>query len=457
MRTFWRVMKWVLGIGAVVALVGGGAGLMVWPAVKKQIEKSRASARGELVRLSSIEPGELVRTVSAPAYLEATRRVQISARFSAQIVALPFEEGMQVRSGDIVVQLDDRDLRAQLASVEAGLKAEEARLEGARASYVNAVTEWERQSALHQTNDVSKQALDLAETEKNRTEASLRAAEAAIAIARANIDRVTQELRYTEIRSPIDGVVTQLNAKVGEVVVTGTMNNPGTVILEIADLSEMIVKAEVDESDIAEIRTGQRVRVSLNAYSEEEFDARVTKIALQRTRARDLSECFLVEGLMDLRGRTLLSGLTGSVDVEVETVKGVLLAPSQAVLDVRVDELPQEVVDGSAAIDKNKTFARVVYRIENGEAKATPVRIGPSDLRTTALVAGVDSGTRVIVGPYKALQSIKHGQKVRDEDEEKKAEDAKKAAPAGGEQSTAEGSGGTDSTSTASAEGKKSS
>lgn len=448
-------MKWVVGIGVVVALVGGGAGLMVWPAVKKQIEKSRDGARGELVRMAAIESGELVRTVSAPAYLEATRRVQISARFSAQIVALPFEEGMQVRADDIVVQLDDRDLRAQLASVEAGLMAEEARLEGSRASYVNAVSEWERQSALHKTNDVSKQSLDLAETDRNRTESSLRAAEAAVAIAKANIERVKQELRYTEIRSPIDGVVTQLNAKVGEVVVTGTMNNPGTVILEIADLSEMIVKAEVDESDIAEIRSGQRVRVALNAYSEEEFDARVTKIALQRTRARDLSECFVVEALMDLKGRTLLSGLTGSVDVEVETVKGVLLAPSQAVLDIRVDELPREVVDASAAIDKNKTFARVVYRLENGEAKATPVRIGPSDLRTTALVAGVDSGTRVIVGPYKALQSIKHGQKVRDEEAEKKAEDEKKK-PKAVEEASAEGAGGA-STSTAAAEGKKTS
>ncbi len=453
MRTFVRVLKWVLGIGVVVALIGGGAWLMAWPAVKKQMEKSRAGARGELVRLAPIESGELVRTVSAPAYLEATRRVQISARFSAQIMELPFDEGMQVRADDVVVRLDDRDLRAQLASAEASQKAEEARLEGARASYVNAVAEWERQSALHETNDVSKQALDMTETEKNRAEASLRAAEASVAIAEANVDRVQQELRYTEIRSPIDGVVTKLNAKVGEVVVTGTMNNPGTVILEIADLTEMIVKAEVDESDIAEIRSGQKIRVSLNAYSDEEFEARVTKIALQRTKARDLSECFLVEGLMDLKGRTLLSGLTGSVDVEVETVKGVLLAPSQAVLDVRVDELPREVVDASAAIDKNKTFARVVYRVEDGEAKATPVRIGASDLRTTALVAGVDSGTRVIVGPYKALQSIKHGQKVRDEEVEKKAEEEKNKKPA--DEKASEGA--KDTTATASADGKKAS
>ncbi|MGD9692832.1 MAG: efflux RND transporter periplasmic adaptor subunit [Phycisphaerales bacterium] len=453
MRTFVRVMKWVLGIGVVVALVGGGAGLMLWPAVKKQMEKSREGARGEMVRLAAIESGELVRTVSAPAYLEATRRVQISARFSAQIMELPFEEGMQVRADDVVVRLDDRDLRAQLESAEASQKAEEARLEGARASYVNAVAEWERQSALHKTNDVSKQALDMAETEKNRSEAALRAAEASVAIAKANISRVLQELRYTEIRSPIDGVVTTLNAKVGEVVVTGTMNNPGTVILEVADLSEMIVKCEVDESDIAEIRAGQKIRVALNAYADDEFEARVTKIALQRTKARDLSECFLVEGLMDLEGKTLLSGLTGSVDVEVETVKGVLLAPSQAVLDVRVDELPREVVDASAAIDKNKTFARVVYRLEDGEAKATPVRIGPSDLRTTALVAGIDAGTRVIVGPYKALQSIKHGQKVRDEEAEKKAEEEKNKKPGEGEAAPE----GTEQTATAAADGKKSS
>src|SRR5690606_8490095 len=128
---------------------------------------------------------------------------------------------------------------------------------------------------------------------------------------------VREDLRYTEITSPIAGVVTAMNAEEGEIVVTGTMNNAGTVIMEIANLAEMIVKVEVDETDIADVRVGQRARVYLNAYPNEEFDGVVRHIALQRTKARDNSDVFIVEVLLNLNGRRLYSGLSASVDIEV--------------------------------------------------------------------------------------------------------------------------------------------
>ena len=426
----WSVLKWVIGSLVVLGLVAGGAGLFVWPAVKKQIEKARESARGEVVRLEQVKSGQLIRTVSAPGLVDAVNKVSISARFSAQIAELPFDEGQPVKAGDLVVRLDNRQLLAQMASAEAGLKQEQARLAGSQASFTNAVLEWERQQALFKTNDAAKQALENAEAEKRRAESSLRAAEASILIAQANIERVKEDLRYTEITSPINGMVTRLAAKVGEVVVTGTMNNPGTVIMEIADLTAMIVKTEVDEADISGVRLGQKAKVRLNAFQDEVFDGRVSKIALQRTKARDQSDVFIVEVLLDLKGKTLYSGLTANVEIEVETVEGVLLAPSQAVLDVRLDELPRDVVRDNPVVDQNKTFTRVVYRVVDGQAKATPVKTGASDLRTTAILAGVDAGEKVIAGPYKALVGMKHGNKVRDEEAEKKEKEAKEAAEA---------------------------
>lgn len=430
MSKAWQIIKWVVGVGAILALVVGGAAVMLYPKIKQQMENAKKSGQGDLVRLETIAAGELVRTISAPGYLEAVRFVNISARFSAQIVELPFEEGDFVKEGDLMVKLDDRDLQAQLSASGAIHRAEEARLDGARATLVNAVAEWERQSALAASNDVSKSLLDQAEADRRRAEASLAAAQASVAQALAGINRVKEELRYTELLSPITGTVTKLNAKVGEVVITGTMNNPGTVIMTVNDLSEMIVKAEVDETDIADIRIGQKARVHINAYPDDVFDAKVTKIALQRSKARDMSECFVVECLMDLKGRTLYSGLTGSVDIEVETVRDVLLAPSQAVLDRRVDELPREVTVDNPLVDKDKTFARVVYVMTDGKARAVPVKTGASDLRTTAVLAGIEPGTKIVTGPYKALLALKHDQKVRDEEVEKKEKEAKDAKAA---------------------------
>lgn len=430
MNKAWKIIRWVVGMGLLAALLLGGAAAFLLPTIKKSMEDAQKKGQGEAVRLEAVSPGQLVRTVSAPGYLESTKFVNISARFSAQIVELPFEEGALVREGDLLVKLDDRDLRAQLASAEAVLSAEEARLQGARATLVNAVIEWERQSALLSSNDVAKSALDQAEADKARAESSLSAAQAAIAQAKAGISRVQEELRYTELRSPINGTVTKLNAKVGEVVITGTMNNPGTVIMEVADLTEMIVKTEVDETDIADVRIGQKARVHINAYPDEVFDAKVTKIALQRSKARDQSDVFLAEALLDLKGKTLYSGLTASVDIEVETVSDVLLAPSQAVLDRRIDELPREVTKDNPVVDQDKTFTRVVYVMTDGKAKAVPVKTGASDLRTTALLAGVEPGTKVITGPYKALLTLKHDQKIRDEEVEKKEKEEKEAKQA---------------------------
>ncbi len=437
MGKFWRVMKWVIGATALAALLIGGAAIMLFPAIQKRIQDARNQGGGALVRLEPVETGRLVRTISAPGLIEATQRVSISARISAQIVALPFDEGDAVSAGNVVVKLDDRDLLAQLASAEASLKAEEARLLGARASYINAVAEWERQSSLYQSSDVSKASMEAAEAEKNRAESTLRASEAGVEMAKANITRVREDLRYTEIASPIDGTVTRLNAEVGELVVTGTMNNAGTVIMEIADLSEMIVVAEVDETDVAEVRVGHNARVYINAYPDEEFIGTVKKIALerrspisQRPRATTNTDVFEVEVLVQLDGRRILSGLTASVDIEVETIDDVMLVPSQAIKDVRIDELPLDLTRDNPLFNRDKTFATVVFTLQNGEAIATPVVTGASDLRTTAIRQGLDTESKIIVGPYKALLSLTHGTKVRDEEAVKAEEEARQAATA---------------------------
>ncbi|MGP1309206.1 MAG: efflux RND transporter periplasmic adaptor subunit [Phycisphaerales bacterium] len=406
-------IKWTIGSVVVIGVIGGVGAMLLAPKIKAQMELARGGGTGVEVRAEPVNTGSLVRTVSAPGFLEPVTKVSISARISAQITDLPFEEGDSVNSGDVVVRLDNADLLAQLASSEASLLAEQARLDGARATFINAVAEWERSQQLYATNDVAKSTLEQAEAEKLRAQSNLRATEAAIEMAKAGIQRIREDLRYAEITSPITGIVTMLNAEEGEIVITGTMNNAGTVIMEIADLSEMIVKVECDETDIADVRIGQRAQVFLTAYPDETFDGTVRHIALKSTTARNGSDVFVVEVLVDTQGRTLYSGLNASVDIEVETLDGVMLAPSQAVLDKRIDELPDEIIRDNPVVDNQKTFARIVYEIRDGKAHAVPVRTGPSDLRTTALMAGVDTGAQIITGPYKALGNLKHGDAVR--------------------------------------------
>ena len=388
------------------------------------------------MRLEDVRRGNLVRTVSAPGLVEPKTEVQISAQVSARIVALPFDEGDLVRAGDVVVRLDARDLAAQLDSAKAQLKSEEARLEGARAAFATASIEYNRRKELFSTKDISKADLERAQAEYDRAESQLRVAEFAIEIARANISRAEKDLDNAVITAPFDGVLVKRHAEVGELVVVGTLNNPGSVILEIADLSKMLVLAKVDETNIAPVRAGQKARAYLSAFGEKAVPATVTQVTLQRQLDRDGTAYFEVElSLDDTLGERVHWGLTANLNIKIETLEDVLLVPSQAIQDRVVDELPEAVRNGGRYIDPNKRFARVVYTVRDGKAVTVPVDVGPSDLVKTAVLGGLEEGQQVVVGPFRALADLKHDKAIVREGEKKDDAPPAATADAAGEKS----------------------
>jgi len=406
-------LKWFFIVAVVLGVIVVAAGAVLYPKLKELQEAQIGVAGGIEVITHVVEPDRLVRTISAPGDVEPRRKVNISARVSAQIEELPFKEGERVSKGDVLVRLDDQILKAELSSNEASLRATEARLEGARASYVNAVAEWERTEQLFQTNDVSKAELDASEASLRRAESELRAAEQNVEVARAGVIRSRENVEYTVLRAPMNGRITRLHSEVGETV-TGSVTNFGTVILEMADLSEMLVNATIDESDIAPVRVGQPARVYINAFDDQVFEGTVESIALQHNIDNtDGSKYYKTEILLHLgEEQQIFAGLTANVEVEVETIEGVLKVPSQAVIDKRVDELDVEIASASA-VDPNKTFARIVYVFNDGKAIETPVRIGPSDLTATAILEGIEPGDEVIIGPWKTLQDLSNDARVR--------------------------------------------
>jgi HlyD family secretion protein len=429
------VWKWLVGILLVVAVLGGvGAMVVLKGPMQGKVSFTGLgggkAGEGTKVKLAAAETGDLVRTVSAPGAIEPRTLVKISSQVSAKILALPFREGDEVKAGDVVVRLDPQDLTAVLDRARAGMRGERARLTGAEADLINARLNFDRLRQLFETGDVTKADLDGAEARLLQAESTKQVIEHGIEQAEATIRQAETDLENTVITSPIDGVITALNAEVGETVIVGTTNNPGSVILEIADLSQILLTAQVDETNIAPVREGQKARVYVNAYADDVFEGRVQRVGLKRQVAADGTGIFEVEILLEVpEGRTLLSGLTASTDIEVETFYDIVAVPSQAVVDRRIDELPKEVVDASTVLDKDKTFASVVYRFVDGKAVATPVKIGPSDLTHTVIEAGLSAGDRVVAGPYRELVTIKHDQAIADMDA---PEPGKDGAPSDG-------------------------
>lgn len=428
--------KWLIGIFLVCVVICGVGGYFAATnkELKKQFEMFMPGQKAVEVRLEKAVNGELSKTVSAPGQIEPKTEVKISAQVSALIVALPFEVNSPVKKGDVVVRLDSRDLVAQLESARANLRGEEARLEGAQATLERARMDRDRAKKLSLSGDRTPAELEAAETRYLEAQASLSGVRAAIESARAQITRAEKDVENAIIKSPIDGVITALEAKVGELVVIGTLNNAASVIMQIADLSQMVLTARVDESNIVPVKEGQTAKVFINAYGEREFKARVGRVELQRRVDRDNTGYFEVELPIELSsGETLRSGLTANTDIAVETLRDVLVVPSQAVLDRKVDELPKAITDGNPNVSRTNTFTRVVYRVEDAGKKtpdgkslkkviATPVTVGSSDLTRTVIVSGLKAGDEIVSGPFKVLITLKHDQEVMEESAGKASE-----------------------------------
>lgn len=427
----------LLTVGAVLGFSGGVRSLM-GGAVHVPLP----------VRLEKVQRGDLVEFVTAPGLIEPETKVSISARVAARIIELPVDEGDDVTRGNaqtgqspsLLVRLDSKDLEAELRSARARRDAQAAQIEvnkvdiislraGFRSSEVElnkALLDLKRQQELLSTGDVSQSAVDDLQALADQLKASLDSAvenitakEKGLLVAQHNLEaadadiaKAEDQLNYTSIYSPLDGVVTKLNTEVGELAVVGTTNNPGTVIMEVADLSKMLLIAQVSEADIGGICAGQNARIRIQAYPERKFAGKVTQIALTAT--EQPSKHYEVEVLVDTSGDRIFSGLTADVDIEIAEHKGVLRVPSQAVLGRPVDDLPPGLSD-NPNIDKNKAIAAVVYKVVNGKTVVVPVKIGASDPTHTTILSGLNEGDPIVIGPYKILEFVGHDVPAVDE------------------------------------------
>ncbi len=455
-----RIARIFIILVVVILVLGAmGGGGFVWL-------KSRGNSanKATTVRVEEARIGELIEVVSAPGEIEPKTKVEISAKTSARIVELPYEEGDRVTKGDpeadppvpasVLVRLDSKELESRLLSAQASRAAQAAQIEVERARIASqqaslmaqettlekARRDYERQCALLRTNDVSQvtcedagfrvdelqSQLQGARHNLEAAQLNLRVLEHNLEVADAGIEQAKEALSHTTITSPIDGVITRINAKVGEMVVTGMMNNPGTKILEVGDLSEMLVVAQVDESDVGKLRVDQAAQVHIQAWPDKVFPGKVRAIALSQNVGTQGAKYYETEILLIDPSEQIFTGMTADADIEVAEHKDVLVVPSQAVLGREVDTLPIDIRDRLSDDEKSKTFATVVFCYIDGKAVITPVRIGASNATHTIIESGIAPGEKIVAGPFKELEKLAHDQAIKDEREIKAEEEAKK-------------------------------
>src|SRR6188474_854693 len=266
----------------VVAVLGAAAGANIY--FRRE--------QGPQVTTEAIRSRDLEAIVSASGKIQPKRQVNISANTMGKVTRLAVEEGQRVKAGQFLLEIDPRSLAGQLERGEASIAAAQSSLQSGRTAVESANinldlarTNLKRQQDLWKDGLTTKESLERAQNEVAAREADLRAREQEIKTREQQIKQEVASLATTKynlsqvvISSPMDGLATRRNIEEGETAVVGTMNNAGTVLLTIADMSVLEAEIEVDETDIPNVALGQIAKVKIDAVPNREFKGRVTEI-----------------------------------------------------------------------------------------------------------------------------------------------------------------------------------
>jgi HlyD family secretion protein len=358
--------------------------------------------------------GDITSIVTATGKVKAQADIEISADVMGRIEQLPIEEGDFVKKGQLLVKIDDKSRRMDVAQARGSLLS-------AESAYDKARIDLERERQLFERNLSSQAKLDIADN-------AFEQAEAQVQVYQASLDRALDQLDKCTIRSPMDGIVTALNSEEGENVVIGTMNNPGTIIMVISDLSAMEIEAEVDETDIAQVGLDQSVEIVLDAFPDTTFEGNVIQIGNSPKSSgfgsSDQITNFMVKILITDRVENIKPGMTASVDVTTQERFDAVKVPAGAVVmrpegtgvenENHPDDNPDIEENDSSVVndDEKKKDIDGIFRVIEGEARFVPVITGIRDQQYVEIISGLAEEDSVITGPFRLLRTLKHGDPI---------------------------------------------
>ena len=439
-----------IAIGVVLGLVAVIAVTIVY---QKRKGRTTSVQAGPVVRK------EMVSVVTASGEIRPRKYVNINSQSFGKIIRINVREGERVRAGQVLLRQEFTQpganleaTRAQAEASEAAVQAAEAstrtteaELTRARADFNRVVLSFERAQGLFNEHLISEQEFDVrkaefesskasitvSEARVNQAEADLNRARASLVQARANLTRVADDLQKTIYRSPINGVVTNLPVEVGEQMVTGIQNSPGSFLMTVADMSEVTAEVKVDETDVVQLALGQEVDVEIDAYPDEKFPGRVSEIGTTAiVRSTGQSTAQLQTGTQEAKDFkvvvTLLEppegirpGLSATARITTAVRESALAIPIQALTIRRASDIEaaerraqgEEVAEAAsltASGSGSKDEIQGVFVIEGGEARFREVKTGITGITEIEVLTGLEEGDQIVTGSYSVLRELKH-------------------------------------------------
>ncbi|MDD8020711.1 MAG: efflux RND transporter periplasmic adaptor subunit [Acidobacteriota bacterium] len=353
---------------------------------------------------------DITSIISASGEVKPKKNINISALVAGRVVKIGVEEGDEVKAGDFLLQIDPTYFEAQVDRYRATINQLKAEFIKVEAQYRRDEKYYQRQKQLYDSALISEDQLESARAQYEVSSASLQSLNFQIKESEAGLKSALEDLKKTSFASPIDGMVTSLRVEEGEVAIVGTMNNPGTILMSIADLSVMEVEVEVDETDVINVKLEQVARVKIDAFPEKVFNGRVTEIGSSALDKSSLgaqeSRDFKVVITLDNTGEHLKPGLSASADIIVAEKKQVPTIPIAALV---IRETAKSIAEKTAEGNGPKKEEEGVFLIEGSRAKFQPVKKGIMGGMKVEIESGLSEGQEIVTGPYSALRDLKDG------------------------------------------------
>jgi len=399
--------------------------------VNVRAKRQRALA----VQAEEVTRRDLTMVISASGSVRPKRKVDISASSIGKVTKVAVREGDVVERGQFLLQIDPIELETAVARIEAMLEAAKANERQAAAQADQAKDDYERAKTLLAGGYRTSQEVDAAKTNYDVAAARLEAVSQDILQYRANLASARHSLKEVTITAPMSGIVTRRNVEEGETAIMGTLNNLGTVLLTIADLSTIETEIEVDETEVTRMKIADKAKVTLDAYPDTSFTGEVSEIgnspilsAASATQQQGVDFKVVVTILDSIPN--VRPGLSADAEITVAESKSALSIPIQSLTARRKRDLKgyKASADTTKAADTTRiaaakadtaqsgageTEVEGVFVVKDGKAQFRQVKVGISSQKYFEVKSGLEAGEKVVSGNFKAIRELKDGQRVK--------------------------------------------
>lgn len=425
-----RRTKWGL---VVVIVVLAAAGVVAF-----RINRSKNA--GTEVRLEQVGRRDLISAVTASGKIEAKTSVDISADITGRIIHIGVREGDLVKRGQFLLQIDPAQYEAAVARAQGAVSSTQALLLQTKASRDQAQRAWNRAKQLTELGEnlIAPETAEQAQTALEVAEANYQSSKAQLDQARAGLQEAKDNLGKTRLTAPISGRVVRLAVEEGEVAVPGTFSRETGLLMTIADLSVILAKVQVDETDVVRLKARDSVEVNIDAYPDTTFSGQVTKVShsakLTPTQtasgSNDRAVDFDVEITLKNPPADIRPDLSCTARIVTDTRGNALSIPIIALTVRDHEKVPNESeaeAEAGPTVDTlrerfNEKEAEGVFVVREGLATFRPVKIGVAGDDYFEILDGVREGETIVAGTYQAIRDLKDGAKVRQADTTKTRE-----------------------------------